>query len=62
MVKWQHRGVRDPEIEHAGSLGSQGLIGADDPLWILSRLVVRTSDSLLQLSPRDHSDAFISFY
>ncbi|KZV37193.1 hypothetical protein F511_15113 [Dorcoceras hygrometricum] len=33
MVKWQHRGVRDPEIEHAGSLGSLGLNGAsDDPV------------------------------
>ncbi|KZV14168.1 hypothetical protein F511_44284 [Dorcoceras hygrometricum] len=39
MAKCQHRGVRDPDvrsgephrhIEHAGSLGSQGLIGASD--------------------------------
>ncbi|KZV33906.1 hypothetical protein F511_26270 [Dorcoceras hygrometricum] len=39
MVKWQHRGVRDPEvrsgephrhIENAGILGSLGLNGATD--------------------------------
>ncbi|KZV46766.1 DNA helicase isolog (ISS) [Dorcoceras hygrometricum] len=40
MVKWQHRGVRDPEIrsgepyrhiEHVGPLGSLGLNGANEP-------------------------------
>ncbi|KZV21435.1 hypothetical protein F511_18672 [Dorcoceras hygrometricum] len=30
MVKWQHRGVRDPKIEHAEPLGSLGLNGAGD--------------------------------
>ncbi|KZV57181.1 oligopeptide transporter 3-like [Dorcoceras hygrometricum] len=32
MVKWRHRGVRDPEIEHVGPLGSLGLNGAGDDL------------------------------
>ncbi|KZV38606.1 hypothetical protein F511_04977 [Dorcoceras hygrometricum] len=32
IVKWQHRGVRNPEIEHVGPLASLGLNGAgDDP-------------------------------
>ncbi|KZV21107.1 hypothetical protein F511_33993 [Dorcoceras hygrometricum] len=30
MVKWQHRCVRDPEIEHAEPLDSLGLNGASD--------------------------------
>ncbi|KZV14622.1 hypothetical protein F511_40330 [Dorcoceras hygrometricum] len=31
IVKCQHRGVRDPEIEHDGPLGSLGLNDAGDP-------------------------------
>ncbi|KZV55141.1 hypothetical protein F511_31466 [Dorcoceras hygrometricum] len=68
MVKWQHRGVRDPEvrsdephrhIEHAEPLDSLGLNGACDILLILSRPMVRTFERLLQLLPRDQSDVSI---
>ncbi|KZV37487.1 hypothetical protein F511_43289 [Dorcoceras hygrometricum] len=30
MVKWQHRDVGNPEIEHVGPLGSLGLNDAGD--------------------------------
>ncbi|KZV58342.1 pentatricopeptide repeat-containing protein chloroplastic-like [Dorcoceras hygrometricum] len=49
MVKWQHRGVRDPEIEQAGPLGSLGLNGAGDDPVNLCRLAVRISERPSQL-------------
>ncbi|KZV58020.1 endoglucanase 5 [Dorcoceras hygrometricum] len=44
MEKWQHRGVMDPEIEHAGRLGSLALNGAsDDPVDFMPTGVIETS-------------------
>ncbi|KZV14661.1 hypothetical protein F511_41856 [Dorcoceras hygrometricum] len=44
MVKWQHRGVKDPEIEHVGPLDSLGLNGAGDDRVDLCRPAVRISE------------------
>ncbi|KZV49630.1 hypothetical protein F511_08951 [Dorcoceras hygrometricum] len=62
MVKWQHRGVRDPEvrsgephrhIEHAGPLGSLGLNGAGDTADDLFRLMEVLVRQAADVAPLD---------